>query len=109
MYTIICTVDTVDVKLWTRKYDSNTKLIRKVLRLLPQRFSMKVTAIERANDVTTMKLDEPFGSLTTFELNLGDGDLITCRNTSYYSLLGRIMRPKHIVKVPKRISYVENL
>lgn len=41
---------------------------------LPKRISMKVTAIEEANDVTTMKLDELFGSLRTFKLNLGNND-----------------------------------
>ncbi|KAA0062613.1 gag-protease polyprotein, related [Cucumis melo var. makuwa] len=36
---------------------------------------MKVTIIEEANDVTTMKLDELFGSLRTFELSLNDNVL----------------------------------
>lgn len=53
----------------------DSKLVRKVLRSLPQRFSMKVTAIEEVNDVTQMKLDELFGSPKTFELTLGGGDL----------------------------------
>ncbi|KAA0065593.1 gag-pol polyprotein [Cucumis melo var. makuwa] len=52
---------------------SNTKLVRKVLRSLPSCFSMKVVVIEEANDITTMKLDELFGSLRTFELILEDG------------------------------------
>ena len=47
----------------------------KVLLSLPQRFSMKFTAIEEASDVTIMKLDQLFGSLLrTFEFNLGEGD-----------------------------------
>ncbi|KAA0055517.1 gag-pol polyprotein [Cucumis melo var. makuwa] len=33
---------------------------------------MKVTAIEEANDITTMKLDELFGLLRTFELSFED-------------------------------------
>ena len=36
------------------------------------------------------------------------GGLITCRNTSYYSLLERIMRPKCIINVSKRVAYVVN-
>ena len=32
------------------------------------------------------------------------GFMITCRNTSYYSLLGRIMKLKHAVIVSKCIS-----
>ena len=42
---------------------SNTKLVRKTLRSLPKRFAYKVTAIEKARDVNTMKLDELMGSL----------------------------------------------
>ena len=46
------------------------KLVRKTLRSLPERFAYKVTAIEEAQDVSTMKLDELIGFLQTFELNL---------------------------------------
>ncbi|KAA0050148.1 gag-proteinase polyprotein [Cucumis melo var. makuwa] len=42
---------------------AKSKMVQKVLRSLPSRFSMKMTAIEEANDITTMKLDELFGSL----------------------------------------------
>ncbi|TYK06510.1 gag-pol polyprotein [Cucumis melo var. makuwa] len=42
-----------------------------VLRSLPSKFNMKVTAIEEANDLSKMKLDELFGSLRTFEIHLG--------------------------------------
>ena len=44
--------------------------MRKTLRSLPDRFAYKVTVIEEARDVSTMKLDELMGSLQTFELNL---------------------------------------
>ncbi|KAA0053613.1 gag-proteinase polyprotein [Cucumis melo var. makuwa] len=33
---------------------------------------MKVTAIEKAHDITTLKLDELFGSLLTFEMAISD-------------------------------------
>ncbi|KAA0067422.1 gag-pol polyprotein [Cucumis melo var. makuwa] len=52
---------------------SDSKLVRKVLRSLPSKFNMKVTAIEKANDLSKMKLDELFGSLHTFKLHLEDG------------------------------------
>ncbi|KAA0045968.1 gag-pol polyprotein [Cucumis melo var. makuwa] len=52
---------------------SDAKLVRKVLRSLPPRFNMKITAIEEVNDMSRMKLDELFGSLRTFELHLGEG------------------------------------
>ncbi|XP_057437675.1 uncharacterized protein LOC130729849 [Lotus japonicus] len=48
------------------------KLMRKILRSLPKKFSMKVTAIEEAQDIGSMKVDELIGSLQTFELNFGD-------------------------------------
>ncbi|CAJ2661894.1 unnamed protein product [Trifolium pratense] len=44
------------------------KLVRKMLRSLPKKFDMKVTAIEEAKDITKMKLDELLGSLQTYEV-----------------------------------------
>ncbi|CAJ2636537.1 unnamed protein product [Trifolium pratense] len=44
------------------------KLVRKMLRSLPKKFDMKVTAIEEAKDITDMKLDELVGSLQTYEV-----------------------------------------
>ena len=42
------------------------KLVRKMLRSLPKRFDMKVTAIEEAQDIDKMRVDELVGSLQTF-------------------------------------------
>lgn len=42
---------------------SKTKLVRKILRPLPKRFDMKVTAIEEAQDIINMKVDELTGYL----------------------------------------------
>ncbi|GAA0138380.1 hypothetical protein LIER_34927 [Lithospermum erythrorhizon] len=53
---------------------SNEKLVRKILRPLPKRFAHKVTAIEEAQDLTTMKVDELVGNLTTFEMTFDEGD-----------------------------------
>ncbi|GAA0164800.1 hypothetical protein LIER_20350 [Lithospermum erythrorhizon] len=53
---------------------NNEKLVRKVLRTLPKRFGHKVTAIEEAQDLTTMSLDELIGNLATFEISLNEGD-----------------------------------
>ncbi|KAK2363063.1 gag-protease polyprotein [Trifolium repens] len=39
------------------------KLARKILRSLPKRFNMKVTAIEESEDLSTMKVDELIDSL----------------------------------------------
>lgn len=39
-------------------------------KLLEERLGYKVTAIDEANDVSNMKLDELIGSLRTFEMRL---------------------------------------
>jgi len=51
---------------------SDEKLVRKILRSLPKIFDMKVTAIEEAQDISNMKVDELIGSLQTFELAIND-------------------------------------
>ncbi|WJX55219.1 hypothetical protein P8452_41015 [Trifolium repens] len=51
---------------------SDEKLSRKLLRSLPKRFDMKVTAIEEAHDISTTKMDELVGSLQTFEIVLDE-------------------------------------
>ncbi|KAA0064119.1 gag-pol polyprotein [Cucumis melo var. makuwa] len=49
-----------------------SKIVRKVLRSLPRKFAMKVTAIKEAQDITTLKLDKLFGSLLTFEMTISN-------------------------------------
>ena len=44
-------------------------LVRKIVRVLPDRFNVKLTAMEEAKDFSTMKVEELMGSLRTFELN----------------------------------------
>ncbi|WJX67153.1 hypothetical protein P8452_51646 [Trifolium repens] len=51
---------------------TDEKLSRKMLRSLPKRFDMKVTAIEEAQDIANMKIDELVGSLQTFELTINE-------------------------------------
>ncbi|KAK2401971.1 gag-protease polyprotein [Trifolium repens] len=51
---------------------SDEKLSRKILRSLPKRFDMKVTAIEEAQDIANMKVDELVGSLQTFEMTINE-------------------------------------
>jgi hypothetical protein len=49
---------------------SDVKLIRKILRSLPERFKIKVTTIEESKDLEEMKIEELVGSLQTYELSL---------------------------------------
>jgi excinuclease UvrABC nuclease subunit len=51
---------------------SEEKLVKKILRSLTKRFNMKVTAIEEAQDIKNMKVEELIGSLQTFEMAISD-------------------------------------
>lgn len=46
---------------------SDVKLIKKILRSLPERFRIKVTTIEESKDLDEMKIEELVGSLQTYE------------------------------------------
>jgi hypothetical protein len=46
-----------------RKRVSNVKLIKKILRSLPEHFRIKVTTIEESKDLESMKIEELVGSL----------------------------------------------
>ncbi|XP_057452470.1 uncharacterized protein LOC130744299 [Lotus japonicus] len=51
---------------------SEEKLARKILRSLPKKYDMKVTAIEEAQDISSIKVDELIGSLQTFEMSINE-------------------------------------
>ncbi|XP_050920063.1 uncharacterized protein LOC127137667 [Lathyrus oleraceus] len=51
---------------------SKEKQVRKILRSLPKKFDMKVTTIEEAQEINTMRVHELIGSLQTFELGISD-------------------------------------
>ena len=46
------------------------KIVRKVLRSLPERFHAKITMIEESKDIDTIPLTELIGNLQTYELGL---------------------------------------
>ena len=46
------------------------KIVRKVLRSLPERFHAKITAIEESKDIDSIPLTELTGNLQTYELGL---------------------------------------
>ena len=46
------------------------KIIRKMLRSLPERFHAKITAIEESKDIDKIPLTELVGNLQTYELGL---------------------------------------
>ncbi|XP_058733991.1 uncharacterized protein LOC131605679 [Vicia villosa] len=51
---------------------SEENLVTKILRSLPRKLDMKVTVIEEAHDISTMKVDEIVGSLRTFASSTKD-------------------------------------
>jgi len=51
---------------------SDEKLVRKILRSLPKRFDMKVTAIEEAQDISSLKVEELIRSLQNFEITVNN-------------------------------------
>ena len=46
------------------------KIVRKVLKFLPERFHAKIMAIEESNDIDKIPLTELVGNLQTYELGL---------------------------------------
>ena len=50
---------------------AKSKIIRKILRPLPERFHAKITAIEEAKDIDQIPLTELIGNLQTYEMGLG--------------------------------------
>jgi len=66
----ILDIDNTSSALGERMYEE--KLVRKILRSLPKKFDMKFTTIDKARDISNMKVDELIGSLQTFELDIND-------------------------------------
>ena len=48
----------------------DSKIVRKILRSLPESFRAKVTVIEKSKDLDDIKVQELIGSLQTYELSL---------------------------------------
>ena len=48
----------------------DSKIVRKILRSLPESFRAKVTAIKESKDLDEIKIQELIGSLQTYELSL---------------------------------------
>ncbi|MCH80649.1 gag-pol polyprotein [Trifolium medium] len=64
---------------------SDEKLVRKILRSLPKKFDMKVTAIEEAQDISNMKVDELIGSQQTFEVAMNEKPEYKIKNIAFVS------------------------
>jgi hypothetical protein len=67
-YTKISNLKNLMVSLGKRV--SDVKLIKKILRSLPERFRIKVTTFKESKDLDSMKIEELVGSLQTYEYSL---------------------------------------
>ncbi|GAU36127.1 hypothetical protein TSUD_292870 [Trifolium subterraneum] len=76
---------------------SDEKIVRKILRSLTKKFDMKVIAMEEAQDISTMKVDELVGSLQTYESSVNER--IEKKNKSIAFVLKRMdRRPRQNAK-----------
>lgn len=48
------------------------KFARKIIRSLPKKFDMKMTAIEEAQDLSSIKVDEIIGFMQTFDMSINE-------------------------------------
>ena len=62
--------DIVNSAFNLRKTISESKIVRKVLRSLPERFHAKITTIEESKDIDKIPLIELVGNLQTDDLGL---------------------------------------
>ena len=62
--------DIVNSALNLREHISKPKIVRKVLRSLPERFHAKIAAIEESKDIDQILLTKLVGNLQTYELGL---------------------------------------
>ena len=60
----------VIAKLNLEEKIEDAKVVRKILRSLPESFQEKVTVIEESKDLDEIKIQELIGSLETYELGL---------------------------------------
>ena len=60
----------VIAKLNLREKIEDAKVVRKIMRSLPESFQAKVIAIEESKDLDEIKIQELLGSLQTYELGL---------------------------------------
>ena len=53
------------------EFIAESKIVRKILRSLPEKFHAKITAIEEVKDIDQLPLTELVGNLQTYEMGLG--------------------------------------
>ena len=80
------------------KVYTNVKLVRKILRCLPNNWRPKVIAIEEAKDLTKMSLDELLGSLMTHEITLKSNESKKKMEIAFKTSPSHTMKPHPTMK-----------
>ena len=62
--------DIVNSSFNLREPIPNSKVVRKILRSLQERFRLKVTTTEESKDIDSMRVDELVDSIQMYEMNL---------------------------------------
>jgi hypothetical protein len=79
-------------------------LVQKILRSLPDRFNLKVSAIEELNDLKTLEFDQLLGTLTAYEMRIVK-DKPTSREASFKADKNEDSEPDEIeAKFVKRLK-----
>ena len=63
--------DIVNSPFNLRECIAKSKIVRKILRSLPERFHVKITVIEEVKDIDQILLTELVGNLQNYEMGLG--------------------------------------
>ena len=73
---------------------SDAKLVKKILRSLPERFKIKVTTIDEVHDTSAMKVDELIGSLLTYEMSFSGSSEKKSRALAFKSSAPESLSPQ---------------
>ena len=92
MYT--CFTDIINHLKNLGKTYIDSELCRKILRSLPQMWEAKVTAIQKAKDLTFLKVEELLGSLMTHELILIQQDEDETKRKKSITLATEVQRER---------------
>ena len=63
-------MQSLDEKVWQAVENGFPRIVRKVLRSLPERFHAKITTIKESKEIDKIPLTELVGNLQTYELGL---------------------------------------
>ena len=77
------------------------KIVRKIIRSLPESFHAKVTVVEESKDLDDIKVQELIGSLQTYELSLPNQRK---SKSLMFMTLRMMMQSRRMLPILRRIS-----